>query len=144
MSFILGVPQKSQHQRTIAYFLIVVGIDELKWLHVYLTINHFSAILYLLFNFFSFDIIDLYVTSLRDIYKILIMMTALTIIQVVIGILLIIVILLQQKSAGLGAGFGGTGSGVTLTKRGADLFLHRITIILSSIFFGIGVLMLIV
>jgi len=70
------------------------------------------------------------------------MTQALTIVQVVLGIFLIIVILLQQKAAGLGAGFGGSGGGVTLTKRGSDLFLHRATIIISILFFGLGIVLL--
>lgn len=70
------------------------------------------------------------------------MMNILIIVQNVVGVLLMISILLQQKSAGLGAGFGGTGGGVEVSKRGADLFLHRATIALSFVFFGAGIAML--
>ncbi|MFH0857815.1 MAG: preprotein translocase subunit SecG [Candidatus Magasanikbacteria bacterium] len=70
------------------------------------------------------------------------MTTVLTIIQIIFGILLILAVLLQQKGSGLGAGFGGNGSGIMLTKRGADLFLHRATIVLSVLFFGTGFIML--
>jgi len=57
--------------------------------------------------------------------------------QLVIAILLIIAILLQQRSAGLGAAFGGSGTMYT-TKRGADLFLYKATIFLSVLFFGVA------
>ena len=63
----------------------------------------------------------------------------LTITELVVGILLIVAIMLQQKGSGLGAAFGG-GNAVYNTKRGADLFLHKATIILSLIFFGVGLL----
>ncbi|MCB9798877.1 preprotein translocase subunit SecG [Candidatus Nomurabacteria bacterium] len=68
----------------------------------------------------------------------------LTIAQVIVGIVMMLTILLQQKGDGLGAGFGGTGGGVTLTKRGVDLFLHRATIVLALIFFALGVAMLVI
>lgn len=55
------------------------------------------------------------------------------IVQLVLSILLIVVILLQQKGAGLGAAFGGTG-GVQSTRRGADKFLHRATIVIAILF----------
>jgi len=66
----------------------------------------------------------------------------LTIIEVILGVVLIIVILMQQKGAGLGAAFGGTGGGVQSTRRGPDLFLYRVTIGLSLVFFAIGFLLL--
>lgn len=60
----------------------------------------------------------------------------LQIVQTIISVLLIIVILLQHKGAGLGAGFGGGGGGpVVTTRRGVDLFLHKITIGLAVVFF---------
>ncbi len=59
----------------------------------------------------------------------------LTIIQAVLSILLIVAILLQQKGAGLGAAFGGSGTMFT-TKRGIDLVIHKTTIVLSILFFG--------
>ena len=69
------------------------------------------------------------------------MQTALTAIQMILGILMIIVILLQQKGAGLGAAFGG--GGVEATRRGSDLVLHRATIGLSIVFFAISLLLVI-
>lgn len=55
------------------------------------------------------------------------------IIQIVISILLIASILLQQKGTGLGAAFGGE-SAVYRTKRGAEKFIFKFTIILSVLF----------
>jgi preprotein translocase subunit SecG len=69
--------------------------------------------------------------------------TVLTIIEMVLGALLIVVILLQQKGAGLGATFGG-GGGVTSTRRGADLFLFRVTIVLAILFFGVAFALLLI
>ena len=55
------------------------------------------------------------------------------IIQIVVSILLMVSILLQQKGSGLGAGFGGENS-VYRTKRGAEKFIFRFTIILAILF----------
>lgn len=60
--------------------------------------------------------------------------TGLQIAQIVLSISLIVTILLQSKGAGLGAGFGSSGSIIT-TRRGVDLFLHKATIVLSALFF---------
>lgn len=57
----------------------------------------------------------------------------LQIITVVSGILLIISILLQQRGAGLGAGFGSSGELYT-TRRGLDKNLFEATIVISVIF----------
>lgn len=54
--------------------------------------------------------------------------------QVVIAILLMVAILLQNKGAGLGGTFGGTGGGVYLTKRGLEKKLFIATIVLAVIF----------
>jgi len=64
-------------------------------------------------------------------------MSWLQIIQIVISILLIIVILLQNRGAGLGSAFGGTG-GVYLTKRGLEKKLFAATIVLAVLFFGLS------
>jgi len=61
-------------------------------------------------------------------------LTLLKIAQVVIAILLMIAILLQNKGAGLGGAFGGTGGGVYLTKRGLEKKLFYATIVLAVIF----------
>ena len=62
----------------------------------------------------------------------------LQIVQMIIAVLLVIVILIQQKGAGLGAGFGGGGGPIVSTRRGVDLFLHKVTIALSLIFFALA------
>ena len=64
-------------------------------------------------------------------------MSWLQITQIVISILLIIVILLQNRGAGLGSAFGGTG-GVYLTKRGLEKKLFAATIVLAVLFFGLS------
>lgn len=53
--------------------------------------------------------------------------------QLVIAILLMVAILLQNRGAGLGGVFGGTG-GVYLTKRGLEKKLFIATIVLAIIF----------
>jgi len=57
----------------------------------------------------------------------------------VVSIVMVVVILLQQKGAGLGAGFGGGGGPVVSTRRGVDLFLHKLTIGLSILFFALTI-----
>jgi len=59
--------------------------------------------------------------------------------QVVISILLIVAILLQNRGAGLGSAFGGSG-GVYLTKRGLEKKLFIATIILAVLFFATSIL----
>jgi preprotein translocase subunit SecG len=64
-------------------------------------------------------------------------MSWLKIAQIVVSLLLIIVILLQNRGAGLGSAFGGTG-GVYLTKRGLEKKLFIATIVLAVCFFGLS------
>ncbi len=66
------------------------------------------------------------------------LLKVLQIIQMVLAVLLIISILLQQKGSGIGAGFGGPSGAIVSTRRGVDLFLYKATIVLSIIFFAIG------
>jgi len=54
--------------------------------------------------------------------------------QIVVSILLMVAILLQNKGAGLGGVFGGTGGGVYMTKRGLEKKLFIATIVLAAIF----------
>lgn len=58
--------------------------------------------------------------------------------QMVISIALMVVILMQSQGAGLSGAFGGTGGGVTRTKRGADKILYYLTIIFSILFLGLS------
>ena len=53
--------------------------------------------------------------------------------QVVISILLSLAILLQQRGAGLGATFGGSG-GFHTSKRGAEKVLSNASIVLAVLF----------
>lgn len=55
------------------------------------------------------------------------------IIQIVIAVLLMVAILMQNRGAGLGGVFGGSG-GVYLTKRGLEKKLFIATIVLAAIF----------
>ncbi len=61
------------------------------------------------------------------------------IIQIIIAILLITVILLQNRGTGLSGVFGGGGN-VYMAKRGAEKILFWATVILSVLFFGISLL----
>lgn len=61
------------------------------------------------------------------------MMFQIKIAQVIIAILLMVAILMQNRGAGLGGVFGGTG-GVYLTKRGLEKKLFIATIVLAVIF----------
>ncbi len=61
------------------------------------------------------------------------MMLGIKIAQVASAVLLMIAILLQNRGAGLGGVFGGTG-GVYLTKRGLEKKLFIATIALALIF----------
>lgn len=55
------------------------------------------------------------------------------IIQVIVAVLLMVAILMQNRGAGLGGVFGGSG-GVYLTKRGLEKKLFMATIVLAAIF----------
>jgi preprotein translocase subunit SecG len=70
-------------------------------------------------------------------------MTAIKIAQVIVSILLIVAILLQNRGAGLGSAFGGSG-GVYLTKRGLEKKLFLATIVLAVIFFALSFLGIII
>jgi len=61
------------------------------------------------------------------------MMFWIKIIQIIVAILLMTAILMQNRGAGLGGVFGGTG-GVYLTKRGLEKKLFIATIVLAVIF----------
>ena len=53
--------------------------------------------------------------------------------QAVVAVLLMIAILMQNRGAGLGGVFGGSG-GVYLTKRGLEKKLFIATIVLAAVF----------
>ncbi len=66
-------------------------------------------------------------------------MNLISILQIIVSILLIISIILQTRGTGLSAVFGGEGN-VYRTKRGMEKTIFIITIILSIIFLGLGLL----
>ena len=65
-------------------------------------------------------------------------MLALQIAQIIVACLLMAAILMQSRGTGIGGVFGG-GNDVFRTKRGAEVLLFRVTIILSVIFFGLAI-----
>lgn len=71
------------------------------------------------------------------------MRNAITIAQITVSVLLVVAILLQQRGAGLGATFGGDG-GAFRTKRGLEKGLFYTTIVLSVVFLGLGLALIIV
>lgn len=70
--------------------------------------------------------------------------TSMILFQMILGVLLIIAILLQQKGVGLGSAFGGGNAILHTTRRGGDLFLFRSTIVLSLLFFGMSLAIVII
>jgi protein translocase SecG subunit len=59
---------------------------------------------------------------------------------IIVAVLFIVVVLLQQKNSSLGSMMGGgAGDEVAQTRRGADKFLHRATIVLAIMLFSGGV-----
>ena len=61
------------------------------------------------------------------------MKTAISIIQIILGVLLVLVIIIQQKGSGLGTAFGGD-MGFYRTKRGAEKLLFYATIAIALAF----------
>lgn len=60
---------------------------------------------------------------------------ALPYVQVSLAILLVVVILLQQRGSSLGGAFGGDNFSATFHKRrGAELFLFKLTIGVATLF----------
>lgn len=63
--------------------------------------------------------------------------------QVVVSIILIVLVLLQQRSAGLGTLFGGTGGTPYQTRRGLEKIIFWATIVTAVVFSALAVLNLI-
>lgn len=61
------------------------------------------------------------------------MKSAISLIQIILGVLLILVIIIQQKGSGLGSAFGAD-MGFYRSKRGAEKLLFYATIVLSLAF----------
>ena len=68
------------------------------------------------------------------------MANILNIAQIIISVLLIAAILLQQKGSGLGSAFGGDGSNIYSTRRGAEKIIFYATIVLSVTFLLISII----
>ena len=61
-------------------------------------------------------------------------------IYAVIAVLLIATILLQQKNSSLGSMMGqDAGDEIAQTRRGAEMFLHRCSIVFAVLFLGGGI-----
>lgn len=69
------------------------------------------------------------------------MKNIITIIQLVVSVLLVAAILLQQKGAGLSEAFGGS-SIVYQTRRGFEKILFWGTVALAVLFFGLGIVII--
>jgi len=65
---------------------------------------------------------------------------ALNIVQMILAIVLSALILLQTKGSGFTGMFGGDSSTVYRTKRGLELRLFQLTIVLSVVFFLIALI----
>lgn len=65
-------------------------------------------------------------------------MNPITIAQVILAALLIALILLQQRGTALGGAFGGGGEFYG-TKRGAEQFIFRATIVVAILFLGVAI-----
>lgn len=59
--------------------------------------------------------------------------------QIVLSFLLVAGILLQQKGSGLGSAFGGSNVEYS-TKRGAEKFIFRATLVLAVLFIAISII----
>lgn len=71
------------------------------------------------------------------------MFSALSIIEIILGVLLTILILLQSKGTGIGSTFGGD-MGFYATKRGAEKMMFIATIVIAAFFLIIPVLGLVI
>jgi len=71
--------------------------------------------------------------------------TLLPYVQIILSILLVAAILLQQRGSSLGGAFGGDNFSATFNKRrGSELFLFKLSIVLAVLFVLSALLSLIV
>ena len=71
--------------------------------------------------------------------------TILPYVQILLSILLVAVILLQQRGSSLGGAFGGDNFSATYNKRrGAELFLFKVSVILGILFVASAILSLVI
>jgi protein translocase SecG subunit len=66
------------------------------------------------------------------------LMSPITLIQTILGVLMMVTILLQARGTGLGSTMGGDGS-TYATRRGAEQVIFYSSIVLAVLFFGISV-----
>jgi preprotein translocase subunit SecG len=71
------------------------------------------------------------------------MKNIITIVQIAVSVLLIASILLQQQGVGLSSTFGGEGNAFR-TKRGLEKGLFYATIVLSAVFLGASLALIII
>ena len=65
--------------------------------------------------------------------------------QIILSILLVAAILLQQRGSSMGGAFGGDNFSATYhTRRGAELFLYRVSIVFAILFVASTFLSLII
>ena len=72
------------------------------------------------------------------------MVTYLNIALIIISVLLILSVIIQSKGAGLGGLTGADTGSIFTARRGVERTLFRITIILSVIFFGLVITLLLI
>lgn len=61
----------------------------------------------------------------------------------IVSILFIVSVILQQKNSSLGSLMGqDAGDEIVQTRRGAEMFLHRASILLATLFLGGGIYMM--
>ncbi|HJR80701.1 MAG TPA: preprotein translocase subunit SecG [Anaerolineales bacterium] len=72
------------------------------------------------------------------------MVTYLNIALIIISVLLILSVILQSKGAGLGGLTGADSGSIFTARRGVERTLFWITIILSVVFFGLVITLLII
>jgi protein translocase SecG subunit len=71
--------------------------------------------------------------------------TVLPYVQIILSILLTAAILLQQRGSSMGGAFGGDNfSAAYHTRRGAELFLYRFSIVISILFVASAFLSLVI
>lgn len=67
------------------------------------------------------------------------MKTFLTILQMVVSVLFILTVLVQQKDSGFSSAIGGqAGATVQTTKRGAEKFVARASVVLAILFVALS------
>ena len=71
--------------------------------------------------------------------------TILPYVQIILSILIVAAVLLQQRGSSLGGAFGGDNYSATYHKRrGAELFLFKLTVVLGILFVASALLAIII